>query len=63
MSKIGKYQFRYQIIYLLDRGMYTALDAAWELNLSIRHIRRLLAEFRKNKKKFSALSPKSRPPA
>jgi len=63
MANIGKYQFRYQIIALFDRGIYTAMDAAWELNLSIRHVRRLLAEFRKNKKKFSALSPKSRPPA
>lgn len=63
MANIGKYQFRYQIIVLFDRGIYTAMDTAWELNLSIRHVRRLLAEFRKSKKKFSALSPKSRPPA
>lgn len=60
---INKYQFRYQIISLLDRGFYTALEVAWELNLSIRHVRRLLAKFRQNKKKFSALTPKSRPPA
>ena len=63
MKNINKYQFRYQIISLLDRGFYTAMDAAWELNLSIRHIRRLLSEFRQNKKKFSALVPRSRPPA
>ncbi len=63
MTDINKYQFRYQIISLFDRGIYTAMDVAWELNLSIRHARRLLAEFRKNKKKFSALSPKSRPAA
>lgn len=60
MSNIGKYQFRYQIISLFDRGIYTALDAAWELNLSPRHARRLLSKFRKNKKKFSALYPKSK---
>jgi len=36
------------------------MDAAWELNLSIRHIRKLLAKFRRNKKKFSSLAPKLR---
>jgi len=63
MKNINKYQYRYQIISLLDQCFYTAMDAAWELNLSIRHVRRLLAKFRQNKKKFSALTPKSRPPA
>ena len=63
MVNISKYQFRYQIISLFDQGIYTALDAAWELNLSIRHTRRLLAKFRKNKKKFSSLTPKLRPSA
>lgn len=63
MWNINKYQFRYQIISLADQGFYTAMDAAWELNLSIRHTRRLLAAFRKNKKKLSALAPKFRPPA
>jgi len=63
MKNINKYQFRYQIISLLDKGFYKAMDAAWELNLSIRHIRKLLAKFRQNKKRFSALAPKSRPPA
>lgn len=58
-----KYQYRYQIISLLDRGLYTAMDVAWELNLSVRHVRRLLAKFKRNQKKFSALTPKSRPPA
>jgi putative transposase len=57
---IDKYQFRYQIISLLDQGFYTALDAAWELNLSIRHVRRLLAKFRQGKKKISSLAPKSK---
>lgn len=61
---IGKYQFRYEIVKLFDRGFYTALDAAWELNLSMRHVRRLLARFRKNKrrkKKISIFLPQSRP--
>ena len=39
------------------------MDVAWELNLSIRHVRKLLAKFRQNKKRFFALAPKSRPPA
>jgi putative transposase len=60
MKNINKYQFRYQILSLVDKNFYTAMDAAWELNLSIRHIRKLLAEFRQNKKRFSALMPKSR---
>lgn len=63
MKNINKYQFRYQIISLFDRGFYTAMDAAWELNLSIRHVRRLLSKFRQNNKEFSALLPESRPPA
>lgn len=63
--KIGKYQFRYQIIKLVHRGRYTALDAAWELNLSIRHVRRLLAVYRANKRKskklsFALVAPKPR---
>lgn len=62
MKNINKYQFRYQIISLVDRGFYTVGDATWELNLSARHVRRLLAKFRNNQKKFSALVPKSRPP-
>lgn len=66
--KIGKYQFRYQIIKLVDRKRYTALDAAWELNLSIRHVRRLLAIYRLNKRKkkrlsFALVAPKPRSPA
>lgn len=66
--KVGKYQFRYQIIKLMDRGSYTALDAAWELNLSIRHVRRLVAVFRYNKQKkkkmsFALVAPKPRSPA
>lgn len=60
---INKYQFRYQIISLLDRGFYTAPEAAWELNITVRHARRLLAKFRQNRKKFSALTPRPRPPA
>lgn len=61
---IGKYQFRYEIIKLFDRGFYTALDAAWELHLSIRQVWRLLAKFRENKrakKKVSIFMPASRP--
>lgn len=66
--KIGKYQFRYQIIKLMDSGRYTALDAAWELNLSIRHVRRLLAVYRANKRKrkklsYALVAPKPRSPA
>ena len=60
MKNINKYQFRYQILSLMDEGSYTAMDAAWELNLSVRHIRKLLAKFRRNKKRLSALLPKSR---
>lgn len=63
MKNINKYQYRYQIISLLDKGFYTVSEVAWELNLSARHIRRLLAKFRKNQKKFSAILPKSRPAA
>lgn len=63
MSNINKYQFRYQILSLLDKGSYTAMDAAWELGLSIRHTGKLLAKFRQNKKRFSSLMPKSRLPA
>lgn len=66
--KIGKYQFRYQIIKLMHCGRYTALDAAWELNLSIRHVRRLVAVFRANRQKkeklsFTLVAPKPRSPA
>jgi len=63
MKNINKYRFRYEVISLFNQGFYTAMDAARELNLSIRHVRRLLAKFRRNKKKYSSLSPKSRPPA
>ena len=41
MWNINKYRFRYQIITLLDQGFYTAMDAAWEPNLSIRHTRKV----------------------
>jgi len=61
MKNLNKYKFRYEIISILDRGFYSTIDAAWELNLSVRHIRRLLAKFRLGKKKLSALSPESRP--
>lgn len=60
MKNINKYQFRYQILSLLDKDSYTTMDVAWELNLSARHIRRLLAKFRKNKKKLSTIMPKLR---
>ncbi len=63
MKDINKYQWRYEIISLLDKGTMTTLDSAWELNLSIRHIRRLLSKFRQNQKSISALKPKSRPKA
>ena len=61
MKSIYKYRFRYEMFLLLDRGYYSAMDIAWELNLSIRQIRRLLSKFRKNKKKISCLMPKSLP--
>jgi len=63
MKNINKYQHLCQIISLLGRGFFTAQQAARELKLSERHIRRLLAKFRQGKKKFSALIPRSRPPA
>ncbi len=37
------------------------MDVAWELNISVRHARRLLSKFKLNKKRLSALAPKSRP--
>ena len=61
MKNINKYQYRYQLFSLLDKGLYTAMDVAWELNLSVGHVRKLLARFRANKKKLSTLLPKSRP--
>lgn len=63
MKNINKYQYRYQLISLLDRGFYTVPEVSWELHLSARHIRRLLSKFRTNQKQFSALAPSSRPPA
>ena len=63
MKNLNKYKFRYEIISILDGGFYSTMDAAWELNLSVRHVRRLLARFRQGKKKLSALSPESRPSA
>lgn len=63
MKNLNKYQHRYQVISLLNRGFYTANQAACELHLSERHIRRLLSRFRKGKKRFTAITPKSRPPA
>ena len=62
MRNIKKYQYRCQIISLLDRGFYTVSKAAGELNLSERHVKRLLAKFRQGKKRFSVLAPKLRPP-
>lgn len=61
---IGKYQFRYEIIKLFDRGVYTAFDAAHELSLSVRQVWRLLKKFRKHKrakKKVFIFIPVSRP--
>ena len=60
MKNINKYKFRYQLFLLLDKGMYTAIDVAWELNVSIRQVRRLLSKFRLNKKKISVFVPKAR---
>lgn len=62
MKHIKKYQHRYQIISLIDRGFYTAQRAAKELGLTERHIRRLLSRFRQGKKRFSTLTSKPRPP-
>lgn len=59
---VKKYQHRYQIISLLDNGFYTISLAAKELNISERHVKRLLNRFRRGQKKFSALAPKPRPP-
>lgn len=64
--KIGKYKFRYEIIKLFDKGSFTALEAAWDLNISIRHARRLLAMYRRNKRSKKAVLlflPKERPSA
>lgn len=63
MKNIDKYQYRYQVISLLDQGFCTAPEAAWELGLTMRHIRRLLAKFRRNQRKFSAILPTPRPSA
>jgi putative transposase len=63
MKNVQKYQYRYQIISLLDKGFHTAKQAAQELQLSERHIRKLLAKFKDEKKSFSALLPKTKLPA
>lgn len=60
MKNINKYKFRYQIFSLLDKGLYTGMDTARELNISGRHVRRLLAKFRKNKRKVSVFAPQAR---
>jgi len=57
MKHINKYKFRYRLFTLLDKGVYVAMDVAWELNISIRQVRRLLARFRANKKKASTFTP------
>jgi hypothetical protein len=49
MEGINKYQYRCQIISLLDRKFCTAKKAAQELNLSEKHIRKILSKFRKSK--------------
>jgi len=63
MKNLNKHQHRYQILCLVDRGFHTANNAAMELKISERHLRRLLAKFRTKGKTFKALLPKSRPPA
>jgi len=60
---VKKYQHRYQIISLLDNGFYTVSRAAQELNLSERHVKRLLAKFRQGQKRFSSLVSGPRPSA
>ena len=63
--KVGKYKFRYEIIKLVDQKMFTALEAAWELSLSVRHVRRLLVTYRRNKRKKNIASiffPSAKPP-
>jgi len=60
MKNINKYRFRYRLFTLLDKGIYTAVDVAWELNVSVRQVRRLLARFRANRKKASTFTPAGR---
>lgn len=61
MRNIDKHQYRYQIISLAAKGFFTVAQAARELNISERHIKRLLAAFRKSDKSMQALLPKARP--
>lgn len=63
MKNIDKYYYRYRVISLIDRGFCSVPEAAWELELSTRHVKRLLSRYRRNQKKFSAILPVSRPPA
>lgn len=60
MKNINKYKFRYQLFTLLDQKLYIAMDVAWELQLSIRQVRRLLAKFRANKKNIATFMPIAR---
>jgi len=60
MKDINKYRFRYKLFSLLDKGLYSAMDIAWELNLSIRQVRRLKAIFKSNKDKVSVFIPKAK---
>lgn len=58
--------FRYQIVKLLDRGRFATFDAAWELNISVRQVMRLLAIFRRHKRKKNVallFKPKAMRPA
>ena len=57
MKNINKYKFRYRLFALLDKGVYTAMDVALELQVSIRQVRRLLTMFRANEKKVSTFIP------
>lgn len=58
MKNINKYRFRYELFTLLDKGLNKAMDVAWELDISIRQVRRLLSAFRRNQRNISTFMPK-----
>ncbi|MEW6003538.1 MAG: DDE-type integrase/transposase/recombinase [Nitrospirota bacterium] len=63
MKNIKKYHYRFHLISLLDKKFYTAKQVSKELNITERHVRRLLSKFRRGGKTFFAIQPKPRPPA
>lgn len=61
--KTQNYYRKCKIIPLLDKGFVTINQAANELKVTRRHLRRLLKKFREGRKNLKTLLPKSRPKA